>query len=469
MKLTEVTSYASAYLIEGLDESSAKSVGLWESAGKRLVELKLSADQIDKLFTDVEQGATAAGGNRTAIGQGKDATMAVKKAWEDLKTKMSDSKPVEGFDQKMSDMLSKIGMGAKDPKFNGEVSGWVKKYRKFAEEHPMAQGAIYATLIALAGLTGAGLAGAAVLGLLKLADKVLQGERFSSAAYAGLKTGVTAFAASKLGDLLKGVKPGMKVPDVGGGKLPPGVPKMDFDKFDYYLGAHNNVVSVAKGAANPFTSSYQPTGTAISEGQLFMLFNRIERRQQMISEGPLDVIKGVGDKVKGAAGRVGGAIANKASTIGKNITTKVTADKLKSAWKKAGSPTDSEEIANVLRSAGVNDDVIAPVYKSMSIPAPSASADPAADTQDPNAEKPGFQQDAVDKIKAKAAANPAAEPEAGAEPGATPDPNAKPKYAGPAGEPAAGAEDQDLEIKMQDLIAKIKKNNMQAEVLAMLK
>lgn len=464
MKLSEVTSYGSSYLTEGLDESSAKLVGLWESTGKKLVELKLSADQIDKLFTDIESGATAAGGNRTAIGKGKDATEAVKKAWEDLKTKMQDSGPVEGFDQKMSDVLSKIGMGAKDPKFNGQVSGWVKKYRKFAEEHPIAQGAIYATLIALAGITGAGLAGASALALLKLADKVLQGERFSSAAYAGLKTGVTAFAASKLGDLLKGVKPGMKVPDVGSGKLPPGVPKMDFDKFDYYLGSHNNVVSVAKGAPNPFTSSYQPMGKNLSEGQMFMLFGRIERRQSL-SEGPLDAIK-----------KAGSAIAGKAKTIGKNITTKVTADKLSSAWKKAGSPTDSEEIANVLRSAGVSDDVIAPVYKSMSIPAPAASAAPAdgADAQDPNAEKPGFQQDAVDKIRAKAKTNePAADADAAADPAAgdaagdTPavDPNAKPKYA----DPAAGAgDDAELEVKMQDLIANIKKNNMQADVLAML-
>ena len=191
-------------LTEGLDSTSVKTVLLWESVGNHLIEANLTPDQINQLFTDIESGATAAGGNRTLVGKGKDATMAVNKAWEDLKTKMQDSGPIENFDQKISDALSKIGMGAKDPKFNGEVNKWVQKYRDFAEKNPVAQGAIYATLIALAGISGAGAAGAATLGLLKLADKVLQGERFTSAAYSGAKTGALAYGASKVGDMVRG-------------------------------------------------------------------------------------------------------------------------------------------------------------------------------------------------------------------------------------------------------------------------
>jgi cellobiose phosphorylase len=119
-------------LTEGLDSTSVKTVLLWESVGNHLIEANLTPDQITQLFTDIESGATAAGGNRTLVGKGKDATMAVNKAWEDLKTKMQDSGPIENFDQKISDALSKIGMGAKDPKFNGEVNKWVQKYRDFA-------------------------------------------------------------------------------------------------------------------------------------------------------------------------------------------------------------------------------------------------------------------------------------------------------------------------------------------------
>jgi hypothetical protein len=245
------------YLYESLDNSGRDSIILWETAGVKLKEAALTADQIQGLFKEIETAQTAAGGNRTMLGKGKDAASAVNKAWEDLKTKIQDSGPVKDFDQKVSDVLSKIGMGAEDPQFQGEVSGWVQKYRKFAKEHPILQGAIYATLIALAGISGAGVGGAVALGLLKMADQLLQGKRASSAAYSGVKAGAMAFAASKLGDLIKGMKTGDQIPKVIDGQDivdVPGVPKMDFQKYDYYLGDSGNVVAVTKGAPNPFTA-----------------------------------------------------------------------------------------------------------------------------------------------------------------------------------------------------------------------
>ena len=203
MRLTQLE-LKKNYLYEGLDRSSLTSVLLWEHAGQQLKEAALTADQINGLFAEIEKAQTAGGDNRTMLGKGKDATMAVNKAWEDLKTQIQNSGPVKGWDKKVSDVLSKIGMGAADPELEGQVSGWVQKYRDFAKKHPIIQGAIYATLISVAGISGAGVGGAAVLGLLKLADKLLQGEKFSSAAYAGAKTGALAYGASKLGDYLKG-------------------------------------------------------------------------------------------------------------------------------------------------------------------------------------------------------------------------------------------------------------------------
>jgi hypothetical protein len=87
----------------------------------------------------------------------------------------------------------------------------------------------------------------------------------------------------------------------------------------------------------------------LSEGQVYLVFNQIVGAQ-------LD--EGVFDKIK---------------TIGKNLTTKVTVDKLNSAWKKAGSPLDSNEVVAVLRKAGVSDQVLAPVLKSMKIKMPQAA------------------------------------------------------------------------------------------------
>jgi hypothetical protein len=82
----------------------------------------------------------------------------------------------------------------------------------------------------------------------------------------------------------------------------------------------------------------------------------------LLNEGPMDWLK----------------------TKGKNLTTKVTADKLKSMWTKDGKPMDSEKIAAILRQAGVKDDVVASAFNAVEAPVPSwvrtpAAAQPAAE------------------------------------------------------------------------------------------
>jgi hypothetical protein len=192
---------SSAYLYEGLNTSNKKSVFLWESAGKKLIEANLTVDQINQIFADVEQKATAAGSNRTLIGKGKDAASAVNKAWEDLKTKVQNSGPIKNVDAMYDQAAEKLKQAT-----GGDqgVMKYVQMYRDFAKKHPIAQSFIYAALIAAAGISGAGLGGAAALGLFKMTDKLLQGEKFSSAAYQGAKTGGMAYAAGQIGQAMKG-------------------------------------------------------------------------------------------------------------------------------------------------------------------------------------------------------------------------------------------------------------------------
>ena len=146
MRLTQLE-LKKNYLYEGLDRSSLTSVLLWEHAGQQLKEAALTPDQINGLFAEIEKAQTAAGDNRTMLGKGKDSVDAVNKAWEDLKGKIQNSGPIKDFDKKVSDVLSKIGVGSADPEMEGKVSGWVQKYRDFAKKHPIIQGALYATLI----------------------------------------------------------------------------------------------------------------------------------------------------------------------------------------------------------------------------------------------------------------------------------------------------------------------------------
>jgi hypothetical protein len=122
-----------------------------------------------------------------------------------------------------------------------------------------------------------------------------------------------------------------------------------------YLGA------AAQGAVTAKTGEKKESvylqARSLSEGQVYMLFNRIEQ----LNEGPM------WDKVKSGAGKLAAAAGQKISTVGTNLTTKITADKLNSAWTKAGSPTDSEALAKFLKSQGVDDAVISQTFKAMKL------------------------------------------------------------------------------------------------------
>jgi hypothetical protein len=107
----------------------------------------------------------------------------------------------------------------------------------------------------------------------------------------------------------------------------------------------------------------QPAKESLRENQIRNMFYTVERKSMVMSEG-------IGDALKGMAGKAAG----KLQQVGTNLTTKVTADKLMSAWKSAGSPTDSNAVAEILRKAGVSDDIINSTYTSMNIEAPTPAA-----------------------------------------------------------------------------------------------
>ena len=127
----------------------------------------------------------------------------------------------------------------------------------------------------------------------------------------------------------------------------------------------------------------------------------------ILTEGPLDAIKKGAAAAGGAIKKGAAAVGAKAKTVGKNMSSKITADKLNKAWIKSGKPTDSDKIAGILRQQGVDDKVIAPVYKTLGAKLPPApvAADPKATA------KPG----ATPTAAAPTAATPAA-PTAGAAP-----------------------------------------------------
>ena len=202
MKFLEVaTTQNTNYLYEGLNLTEARSMKLWESAGHAISEAELTPQQIEQLFKDLQAGAVASGGNRTALGKGKDVASAVNAAYGDLKTKIANSGPIKNIDAQYDQAAEKLKQAT-----GGDqgVMQYVQKYRDLAKKYPKTQSAIYAALIAAAGISGVGVGGAAALGLLKMTDKLLQGEKLSSAAYQGGKTAAISHVAGQVGQQIRG-------------------------------------------------------------------------------------------------------------------------------------------------------------------------------------------------------------------------------------------------------------------------
>jgi hypothetical protein len=73
------------------------------------------------------------------------------------------------------------------------------------------------------------------------------------------------------------------------------------------------------------------------------------------------------DKFKSGAKGAAGAVAKGVQNVGKSMTHKFTMGSLESAWKKSGSPTDSEDIISLLRTLGVPQPAIDQAMKSIGV------------------------------------------------------------------------------------------------------
>jgi hypothetical protein len=110
--------------------------------------------------------------------------------------------------------------------------------------------------------------------------------------------------------------------------------------------------------------SYYVQTRPLSEGQVYMIIDRV------LTEA------GFLDKLKAGAGKAVGAVAKGAAWAGKQATEKVTSAKLLAAWKMEGSPTDSEEFKQfLLNYGGIEAPVVDKVFTDLKISAaPAAQA-----------------------------------------------------------------------------------------------
>jgi len=424
-----------------------------------LLEQTLTADQIKQLFANIEQGATAAGGNRTMLGKGKDVATKANDIINNVGKWLQNTTPVQAFDQKFEDLKASIKqkLGGDDSK----IVGGLQKLGELAKENPGKTAAIVGILTAIAAVAGGPVGGAIAGQVLRGSVELLKGEKLSTAVGKGVKTAVLGFiagsVAEKLGEWMSGLRanavdfndgltnvtfsgsseisgPGWSwtrtferngfvvlpddkdtilrlIDEVNAGD--PGA----FDKLynfaqeintqDYKdamaaisAGAQEHAVqndamwqalqagkeamqAASQGAvagagvaadgqkkqpAAP-TESLKYNLRPLTEAQCGLLFSKIARlNHQMIIES---IIWEKGDPAAPKQSLMQKVIG-KAGEIGKNLTTKTTASKLMAAWTKAGSPADSDALADFLKQQGINDQVITQTFGDMKLPKPGS-------------------------------------------------------------------------------------------------
>lgn len=128
----------------------------------------------------------------------------------------------------------------------------------------------------------------------------------------------------------------------------------------------------AVAASGEKKESYYIQDRPLSEGQVYMLFNRV------LTEA------GFLDKAKELGGKALGAVAKGADWVGKQATETITSAKLLASWKMSGSPLDSEELKKFLITNGVDAGIVDKVYTDMKLGTePAASSETPADAAKP--------------------------------------------------------------------------------------
>ena len=405
-----------------------------------LCEVALQPDQIQQLFKSIEAGA-----GRSALGKGLDAVKGAKDKISDVWFNkfggmLQSSAPVQAFDQKFEEIKSKIA--AKNPKLAAQLA----KYGEFAKNNPnlhkfllgIAGSAAAALGVAVAGGIGAGAlavgtgTGIAV-GIVNIADRLLQGQQASTAigrgATAGAVAGITAAAMAGIGKWAAGLREkSVPIGDTGLEQISwKATRNISGGGVEWNRMTQGFNVTVDREAASGIRSAVNAMQNGDKSAfeelvRLGRMVHSAEYKAQMkdIAGAAKDIalnndsllqwIKGVTQAAStvggAAAGQAAGAAGEKpAAPVKESLNraqlnelfgitgNKVDASKLQKAWEKAGSPTDSEAVAKILQNAGVDPAVISKAYTDMSLPAPAGKVEPTLD-------KPVNIKDIMDKIKA---------------------------------------------------------------------
>jgi hypothetical protein len=177
--------------------------------GVLLREYDMNQKQIQDVFKQVAQGAIAGGNvdkegdapasNRTILGKGADVASAVADKYNGLKQWIGKTGPVKGLDAMIDNVQQQIMQKAGGEA--GRLSQTIEFYRELSRVPGMAM-AVKFIIVSTAGLLTGGVGGIAISAGLTAANKMLQGDKFSSAVMGAMETGGTVAAIQTAKDLL---------------------------------------------------------------------------------------------------------------------------------------------------------------------------------------------------------------------------------------------------------------------------
>ena len=177
--------------------------------GMLLQEYAMTQQQIQQLFQQVADGAARGGNvdkagdaavsNRTMLGKGADVAGSVAKAYQGVKEYIGKTGPVKGLDAMIDNAQAQIMKAAGGEQ--GKVSQAIEFYRELSKVPGMAF-VVKGIILALAGLAGSGLGPVGIAAGLTFANKMLQGDKFSSAVMSATETGGMVAGIQKAKELL---------------------------------------------------------------------------------------------------------------------------------------------------------------------------------------------------------------------------------------------------------------------------
>lgn len=377
-----------------------------------ILEAELSADQIKQLFTSVEDKTAATSANRTLVGKAIDAGSVANKIINKIGGYLQDTTPVKFFDEKFEQLKTKVS--TKFP----NLENYLTKLGSWAKTNPGKTAAVIGILTALAAISTGPVGGAIAGQVLRGSVELMKGEKLSTAVGKGIKTAALGYLSAQVFGLLGDWIAGFREKVIPFGPKDAGLEQVSWSAkstmkgpgFEYTQQTQGFNALVRKEDAQQIRTALAGIRDGKSESfdNLYALAKEIGSKTykdamnkevagawQAAKDNDSilgfinNIKKGVQAAAQGAAAAIdqkkpqataesshtnmrpvfellvfahnrtiNEGIMDKIKTVGKNITTKITADKLLKAWEKAGKPTDSYKLAKWLERQGLNKETI---------------------------------------------------------------------------------------------------------------